>query len=52
LAKDIKDLRNRKNKKDSSAEINTFFNKIYACDAFAIPYAQFSNSSFTYGLDQ
>ncbi len=52
LAKGIKNLRNRKNKDDSSAEINSFFNKIYAWDAFAIPYVQFSNNSFVWSLDQ
>lgn len=52
LAVQIKDLRKRKDKKDSSVEINAFFNNIYARDAFAIPYAQFSNFSFTRGLDQ
>lgn len=52
LANQIKDLRNRKTQKDFSEEINRDFNQIYRWDAFAIPYAQFSNSSFTWWLDQ
>lgn len=43
LAYQIKDLRNKKPQNDFSGEIELFFNKIYAWDAFAITYAQFGD---------
>ncbi len=52
LSNQIKELRAWNNTHDFSLEIDWFFNKIYAWDAFAIPYAQFSNASFTWWLDQ
>lgn len=52
LANQIKEQRNRKDKKDYSAEINAFFGKIYAWDKFAIHYSLYSDNSFFRSLDE
>lgn len=38
--------------KDSTEEYTTWFEKIYAWDAFAIPYAEFANHAFASWIDE